>query len=169
MRNITKNELEAALASVKGNTFATLVTVTSARAKKTGNPYGEVFKLSRVNVSLGWHYGNAVNRQLEREGKPADFTPQPRKWGERRNGTPLVDHKGKTYAEAKPERSLGYKYFCIVNGKVRFLTKGEVKPFLPKPSKPATQDGLEKEIRCRDYALDSIRKIVMKGEKFRVA
>lgn len=166
--NITTTQLEAKLAAVKGNTFANITTVTDARLRKTGNPFGTVYKRSNLNVSLGWHYKNAVQRQQAREGQPVDFTPQPRKWGQRREGTPLVDHKGKVYAEAKPEKVFGTEYFHVVDGEEIPLTKEDVTPFLPQRKKPATQDSIEKEIFCRDYALASIKHIAMEGEQFTV-
>jgi len=161
MKALTTNQLVELLATVKGATFATIITETDARLVKTGNPFGDVRKVSRVNVTLGFQYEKAVNRQRAREGGETDFEAAPRQWGERKPGTMLVEHKGNLYLETKVERSLDCQYFTA-DGKE--LTAEEVKPFLPK--KGASRQEVEKEILVRDYALESIRSIAFGGEQY---
>jgi len=160
MKAITQTQLVALLGEVKGATFATLITETDARLKKTGNPFGTVRKVSRVNVTLGFQYEAAVNRQRTREDSEADFEVAPRQWGQRVPGTMLVEHKGRTYLETKVERSLGCTY---VDASGNELTAEDVAPFLPKRSGSGRQ-GTEKAILVRDYALDSIRSLRFAGE-----
>ena len=160
---ITQPALVAMLSGIRGATFATLITETDSRLKKTGNPFGQVQKVSRVNVTLGFQYEAAVNRQRVREDAEADFQAMPRQWGNRIPGTFLVEHKGKLYLETKVERSLGCAY---VDAKGRELTREEVEPFLP--SRGASRQEVEKEILVRDYALDSIRSIACNGETYMV-
>ena len=161
MKALTTATLVELLATVKGATFATMIVETDARLKKTGNPFGPVRKVSRVNVTLGFQYANAVNRQRTREGAEADFEAAPRQWGVK--VTPmLVEHKGKTYLETKVERSLGY-VFLDANG--RELSADQVAPFLPARSGSNRQE-TEKEILVRDYALESIRSLSMGGEQY---
>lgn len=162
MKALTTTALVATLAMVKGATFATLITETDARLKKTGNPFGPVRKVSRVNVCLGFQYESAVNRQRTREGSEADFEAKPRQWGTRQAGTMLVEHKGKLYLETKVERSLGYTYMDA-NGTE--LTPEEVAPYLPARTESTRQE-TEKEIVVRDYSLDSIRSISFGGEQY---
>ena len=162
MKALTQAALVAVLAEVKGATFATLITETDSRCRKTGNPYGNVRKVSRVNVTLGFQYAAAVNRQRTREGAEADFEAAPRQWGVRLPGTMLVEHKGKQYLETKVERSLGHQYFSETG---QALTDAQVAPFLPVRSGPGRQD-VEKEIMVRDYSLDSIRSLAFKGEQY---
>jgi hypothetical protein len=161
MKAITTSEFLALLNTVRGATFATLVTKTDARLKKTGNTFGPVFKVSRVNVTLGFQYENAVNRQRAREAGTADFEAKPRQWGERISAM-LIGHKGKTYLEAKVERSLGHTYQTSTG---KELTDADVEAFLPARSKSNRQK-TEKEILVRDYALGSIQGISFKGENF---
>lgn len=161
MKALTTDNLVELLATVKGATFATLIVETDARLKKTGNPFGPVRKVSRVNVTLGFQYANAVNRQRTREGAEADFEAAPRQWGERISPM-LIGHKGKKYLETKVERSLGY-VFLDASGKE--LTAEEVAPFLPARSESTRQE-TEKEILVRDYALESIRSLSMGGEQY---
>lgn len=163
MKLIQQDELRHLLAGIRGATFATLVTKTNARLRKTGNPFGDVSKISRVNVTLGFQYEAAVNRQRVREGAEADFEAMPRQWGERIPGTVLVTHKGKCYLETKVERTFDTKYFTA-EGKE--LSADDVRPFLPP--KGESRQECEKEIIVRDYALDSIWSLVMKGETYMV-
>ena len=162
MKALTTTTLVETLATVKGATFATLITETDARLKKTGNPFGPVRKVSRVNVCLGFLYGAAVNRQRTREGLEADFQAAPRQWGERIPGTMLVTHKGKLYLETKVERSLGCVYLTASGQE---LTAEQVEPFLPNRSESTRQE-TEKEILVRDYALESIRSLSFGGEQY---
>ena len=161
MKAITKKELLALVQSVRGATFATIVTRTDARLKKTGNPFGPVSKVARVNVTLGFQYEAAVNRQRDREGSVSDFEAAPRQWGER-IGPMLIEHKGKIYLETKVERSLGHEYR---DSQDRILPDADVAPFLPA-RKPSARQETEKEILVRDYALDSIAGITFRGEDY---
>lgn len=160
MKALTIDGLIPLLATVKGATFATLITETDARLRKTGNPFGEVTKVSRINVCLGFHYEAAVNRQRAREGAETDFEAAPRQWGERISPN-LISHKGKMYLETKVERSLGYTYF---DAKGQELTAKQVAPFLP--SRGGNRQETEKEIVVRDYALESIRSLAFGGETY---
>lgn len=165
MNIISRDRLLLMLLEIRGASFATITTRTDARLKKTGNPFGPVVKVSRVNVTLGFQYAAAVNRQAEREGLAPDFVAMPRQWGERSTLSPLlIEHKGKLYLETKVERSLSHEY-RMENGSV--LSDAEVEPFLP--SRGQSRQGVEKEILVRDYAIDSIIGITFKGQDFVVA
>ena len=161
---ISKAELETLLQNVKGNTFATITTITEP-AQIGGSPFKTTLrKVSRVNVALGFIYSNSVANQEKREGMAGDFEAQPRKWGVRIAGTPLVTHKGKTYVEAKVERSIGHSY--LVDG--RRTAKATVSPFLRTLSKPNTQAHIERTVILRDYSLDNILRIRMGGRIYNV-
>lgn len=162
MQVISKESLVSLLNGIKGATFATIVADTDAKLRKTGNPFGEVRKLSRVNVCLGFQYEAAVNRQRTREGSEADFEVAPRQWGNRISGTFLVEHKDRIYLETKVEKSLNHQYFTADG---RMLTDEQVAPFLPARSASNRQE-TAKEIMVRDYALDSIRSLAFGGEVY---
>jgi len=161
---LTKGELVAYLSGIRGATFATIETETEPKLLKTGNPYSEVRKISRVNVCLGFQYEAAVNRQRAREGAETDFEALPRKWGVRIPRTVLVEHKGKVYLETKVEKSLDHRY---VNLQGIAIPDDLIAPFLPKRKENEHQD-TEKEILVRDYSVDSIRRMNVKGEEFSV-
>lgn len=161
MKAINQATLESMLADVRGATFATIITNTDPKLKKTGNTLGTVRKVSRVNVTLGFQYANAVNRQRTREGSEADFEASPRQWGKKISPM-MVEHKGKLYLETKVEKSLGYT-FQDASGKE--IDSKLVEPFLPVRSRSDRQE-TEKEILVRDYALESIVGITFKGEDY---
>lgn len=153
------------LMGIRGASFATVTTRTDARLKKTGNPFGHVEKVSRVNVTLGFQYAGSVNRQRVRENETPDFVAMPRAWGERSPHSPLlIEHKGKLYLETKVERSLSHEY-RTADG--RTLSDEQVQPFLPTRS--ASRQEVEKEILVRDYAIDSIIGIAFQGQEYVVA
>lgn len=164
MKAITQVALLALLNEIKGATFATIVARTDPRLKKTGNTLGTVHKVSRVNVTLGFQYENAVNRQRDREELEADFKAAPRQWGEKISPM-LVTHNGKIYLETKVEKSLGHSF---QNAEGKEIDSELVKPFLPARSGSNRQE-TEKEILVRDYALDSIIGITFKGEDYIVS
>jgi len=78
---ITVTELELILTRIDGNrpTFINMVTATvPSDMRKKGNPYADkevytVHKISKYSAQINFNYSNAVNNQLEREGKEADF------------------------------------------------------------------------------------------------
>lgn len=153
--------------SRSGAFMCTIETRTEPRMNKTGNSYaGNVVKLSRVNVALNFIYGNAVNRQRDREGSDCGFVAQPRKWGERVLKTCFVQHKGKLYVEAKVEKSLSHEYLTM-DGRV--VLDSEIEPFLQGHRSSAESQGVDREIILRDYSVDSIVAITVDGHRHVVA
>lgn len=169
MQKIERAELVLKLQAKRGATFATIVAETDPKLRKTGNPYSGVTKVSRVNVTLNFVYENAVNRQREREGNDEQFEAEPRAWGvriQRADGTltPIVEHKGKYYIEAKVERSLGYEYMW--NGEP--IEEERIREFLPKRSPSSGRQEVERPVIIRDYSVDSIKSITFDGEELQV-
>lgn len=178
MATITRDQLIVKLASLRGSQIVTLTTETDARLRKTHptlkvggkaarSPYADdsVTKVSRVNVVINFTYQNAVNRQQCREGNAGDFVAQPRQWGERVEGTPFVQHKGRLYVECKVERVVGETEFRV-NGLP--IDRSEIADYLPASRSSAEHQGVDREIVLRDYALDSILAVTMGGETFEV-
>jgi len=164
MKVITQADLLTTLNAIRGATFATIISETDPKLKKTGNTLGPVRKVSRVNVCLGFQYENAVNRQRDREDLESDFEAKPRQWGVKISPM-LVEHKGRIYLETKVEKSLDCHFIDAEGNKIPFEI---VKPFLPTRSQNSRQ-ATEKEVIVRDYALDSILTIAFKGEKYVLA
>ena len=167
-----KTQLQIALENHKGNGFGHIVSRVPVRMNKKSridgatNPFlGILFKVSDSIINYGFHYANSLDNQAVREGKQIDFDVKPRKWGTRIKGTPLVEHTKKDgsyhlYLEAKVEKVNSTKY-VLADGTE--IAKDEFAEYMTPPSAPSTtQDGLDKEIILRDYALENI--VSFKGD-----
>ena len=128
---------------------------------KAGNPFPGLRKVTKIGGVLNFNYQNAVNRQREREGIVADFVAEPRKWGTRIEGTPLVTHNGKTYIEAKIERSeiMGY-----IMPDLGVVDENEVIKWLP--ARHNGRQAVEKAVILRDFSIENVRSIRMKGVEY---
>lgn len=140
-----------------GCTPVGLLTRTSPRVKKTGNPHPEVFRITRRNGFVGGDYESIANNKREREGGERDFEAEPLPWGQHQ-GRFFIEHKGNLYLKFFPTKS-GCK------GEDRWVTPdgveidlSVVEPFLPKarPNKSGTP--------WRTIALSSIEEITLDGE-----
>ena len=163
---LTRQQLADKLKNLKGATFVTLVTRTVPKMRLAGNPFRDrVFKISRVNGTINFVYGNSVNRQREREGKVSDFQPEPRKWGTRIAGTPLVEHKDNFYLEMKVEKALGHSFLWSNSNTMSADDEAHLVSYLFESYQPKTQQ-TDKAIILRDYALNSIVSITIDGTQF---
>lgn len=165
----------------KGAQIVTLITETIPPMNKTNNPYYDsdkgafrVTKRSWVNGIINWNYSNSVTNQRLREGHAEpEFIAQPRKWGERIAGSPLVRHKDMLYLELKVERSVEQPLFYL-DGELLDETSEKDKMILAdiqrwiKPSRQAATQETDKEIILRDYKLDNILSIRCGGEDYRI-
>lgn len=167
---IKEVDLIAMLLRHKGATAITIVARTEPKMRKTGNPFGtgEVFKVARVNGMIGWNYANSINNQRIREGNTADFVAHKRTWGERIDGTPLVEHKGNHYLEMKVEKSLDHRFEDSNGNELDDSTVDMVKTYLPTPRQAASQQ-TEKPIILCDYKVSGILSITYKGVCYLVA
>lgn len=160
---ISYDKLVSMLKEQKGATAVTICTQTLPPMRKTDNPYRDAIKISRVNGIIGWIYANAVNRQRLREDKDANFVVEPRKWGTRIQGTPLVEHKGKYYLELKVEKSLDHEY-KLGDERISF---DQIKEFL-RPTPTMLKQKLDKEVILRDYDLANITSININGQYYEI-
>lgn len=172
---ITLKQLQELLTASKGAKIVTFVAVTDPVMKNSvlinnveyENPYLNLcVKVSRVNGIVNWHYANAVNNQLKREGKETDFIPQPRKWGTRLDNSPFVAHvlkdgTNRLYLEVKVEKSIDNVYYDATTGMIVPIEEIELWIIKKKPN-PVT----EKEIILRDYLVNNIATIVIDGNGY---
>jgi hypothetical protein len=166
-QTINQAQLMEILRDVKGATPLTISALVDARARKTGNPFAKILKLSKVNGMTGADYEKSVNRQLDREGKDQlSFTANERKWGER-IGPALVSNGGKLYLVIHPQRTAKPVYFGQNETGLRHVSKETIAAFLPAP-KPATNQGTDKEIVYRNYSLENITALSIGGKTYRV-
>ncbi len=170
MKTISQTQLRDILAAKRGASFVTISALTDARARKTGNPFLAILKLSKVNGTINANYENSVNRQLAREGKEQlTFTAKPRAWGQRIEGTPLVEHKGKYYLSILPRHARKPFFFGkTAEGFLKQVAKSAIESFLPPVRSSAEAQGVDKEVVTRDFSLESIGAIAIDGEQFRV-
>lgn len=162
------------LLSLKGATFITVTVRTDARCRKTGNPFGKVFKTATVNGQVNFHYDAAVLRRLEKEGKGAEAFERGESWHvpyRHHDGghlTPLACRKGEdtpAYLRIRHLATVGETVFTDAAGNV--LDRAAVEPFLPPASTYANQ-GTDDPVRFLTYGLESIRTITLDGETFTV-
>ncbi len=171
MNRITIIDLQVKLSQVRTATFVTITSLTDPTMNKGGNPfYGRLKKKSTANVQINFNYANAVNKVRDKETTELEvetFVPHARKWGERIQGTPLVQHKGQIYVEARfinsPSKT---EFFCDGN----LIDKTEVAQYLKEPNSNAEHQGIqeENEVIVRDFKLSNIVAIKMMGEEFEI-
>jgi hypothetical protein len=160
---MTPKELEKALRRIDVAMIVTVRTRTEPKMRKTDNPfYGDVYKYSVLNGIVNFHYQKAVNRQRSREGVEPDFESQPRAWGSRISGCPLVVHQDKLYLEIKVEHERAE--YRRKDGSA--VSHDNLKPFIPERH-PGRQ-GVEKVVVLRDVNLDNILSITYAGESYDV-
>ena len=128
---------------------------------RAGNPYPGLRKVTKVGGVLNFNYAAAVNRQREREGMVPDFIAEPRKWGQRVEGTPLVYHNGKHYVECKVERS---EVIAYIMPDLSPVDPEEVAKWLP--DRHSGRQGTEKAVVLRDFSVENIRSMKMKGVEY---
>jgi len=160
---VTTDELVKALMAIKGPTPATFTAETVLDMRKTDNPYyKKVMKRQKSNVFINFSYENAVNKALTKEGKDAEFEAQPRKWGQRVPGTPLVLHNGAYYLTA---RFLNNEPKVVLLNEGVEIERDVVAEFIPEKTSTGNQ-GLENEIVVRDFSINNIKEIQFGGTKY---
>jgi len=173
---ITRQRLRELLANVNHATPVGFIALTDANARKTGNPFGRVFSLTKVNAFVGADYEASVNRRREKEGILAAFQASSRANGTERLGPALarkiVNGEERFYLPAQIQHSRPPLY--LVNrphglGRtiLAAIPKDRVAPFLPSP-RTLTNQGVAQPVVYRDYALSSITRINIDGQTYRV-
>lgn len=165
---LSVHDFTARMLGLRESQFVGLRAITEPDwAKRRNNPYAKtVLQVSRANGGINWRYAAAVNRQRGREGKPVDFRSDARAWGNPVALSPLVVHLMDTaefYLEMKRERVERW-YFDIET--LKQVPEAEVLPYLRR-RKPSRQN-LDREVTLRDYRLDHIAEITIKGETWKI-
>ena len=140
---------------------------TSKIDKSIRNPFVGVRKCSKVNGFVEVSYESCVNRQLEREGKEADFKAEKRQWGSVVNDTTktVVHHVAKEsgeyaqYINFNPRHHLETHY---VDENNKMLDKSDIEQFI-SDKKPSSRQGTDKEVVWRTYKAESIVAVATKG------
>ena len=171
-KTVTTAELIEVLRGIDHATPIGFSALTDTRARKTGNPFAAILKLSKVTPFTGTNYSDAVNRQKSREGDLADFVAQaPQYEG---IGGVLVQYKTtKTIAIAVQFNSAlkqaGKPVFIArtQDGKLRVISKEYASRWVPVPAKPLNQS-LENPILWRTYGVQNIISLRHNGVHYRV-
>ena len=161
--------IQQQLSDFKGSQFVGLDTVTDVKLKGgMKNPMqNKVTKVTKGSVVMlftsGKGFKNMVNRRLKIQAQgelttvelfeaiaAKEFQPGPRQWGKRIDGTPFVEHKGKTYLECIFMKPGETTYF--LDGKE--IAKKDIIGLPEK--KEGDQGGLKDKVIIRTFALDSI-------------
>lgn len=172
MKKLTHNQFAQMLADVKGVALVGLSTLTDAKARKTNNPFGIIFKQCRGVGLVGADYQASVNREGERQGVQADYQAESLPWGQWKIANKVIEHKGQLYLRTQsspgqrrksPVRLIAYR-----NATGQFLPSDKVKPFIPetRESEKQQNSGLEKTVWVRTYGFNSIKKVRVNGQTF---
>jgi hypothetical protein len=169
---MTREDFVNMVVETNGARFASIVSTTDARVKKTSNDgtetnpnFKDTIKTSKALVILNHNYTNSVNNQRNREGDDTQFVAHPRTWGTRISGTSFVEHKDTLYLELKVESSLGYEYFNKTTGE--HLDKDEVHSFIT-PRKESGRQQVANPVIIRDYKVSNLDYITMNGMTVRL-
>lgn len=180
-KTVTVSQLREILNGISHAMPIAFSALVDAKAKKTGNPYGDISKLSRVQAFTGADYEKSVNRQLDREGKTQlEFTAKERSWGERVSPA-LVQNGGKFYLVAQVLKTAKPVYLVRKPWKLNApntgtilreqiltpIAKEAIAAFLPAV-RPATNQGTEKEVVYRNYSLENLISVSVNGLRLRV-
>ena len=177
---VSISQLRDILAGVTHAQPFSATTLTKADAKKTGNPYGTIRKLTRINGMTGVDYSSSVEKQQAREGvENPSFQAQQRSWGQKLSAA-LIEHKGSFYMPARMNPSLTPKPLYLIekpnagnlSARPRLVAvdKAVVAPFLPasRKTEAAAAQGVTRPVEYRDFRLDSIISLSLNGRKYRV-
>ncbi len=175
MKKLSYSKLIQFLKDSKGVLIVGILALCDSNARKTGNPYGKIFKQIRAVGFVGVNYGKAVEREQVRQEKEIDFVPDALPWGEWIVNHKLIGHNGEFYLRTQTtpgqRRTQAAKVICYRDANGKFLSRDDVKPFLPVAKESAKQQdkGLAETVWVRTYKFSSIQRIRINGETYLLA
>ena len=120
--------------------------------KQIANPHGKIYKAAQIKVVLNASYEERVNDQLTAEGKEATFTAEDRKYGVK-VGNSVLEKDGTFYITCIEIGKVGNTHYVTEDNKE--IPYDEFSAFVPV-RKPSGHQGVDKEVKCRNYKVDSI-------------
>lgn len=171
--HVTEKELAAELMKIKlvkgMPNLASVLQLTDIGAKKTGNPYAKITKLSKVGIILNSDYVKAVTNQLAKEDKEAtEYMPgkdtNPLTFGEN-NRFIGINKKGEFVLQYRPNDNV--KALTIYFADEKRVEKSAIAQYLPTVKK-ATNQGTEREIRWRKVNLSNVLRLTVNGTTYTV-
>ena len=176
MNKLSYQSLIEKLQNKAGTAIVGLLALTDAKANKTNNPFGDIFKQVRAVGFVGVNYEASVNREAGRQGGQADFQADSLPWGQWLVPNKVIEHKGEFYLRTQTtpgtRRNCPAKVLCYRDAAGHFLNKEKVKPFLPvarESNKQQEETGIEKTVWVRTYKFSSIQKIRIGGETYQLS
>lgn len=176
MKSLTHSQLINGLKHSKGLAIVGLLTLTDTKAKKTGNPFAlPILKTVRTIGYVGANYEKAVNREANRQGETPAFEAESLPWGSWLIPGKVIEHNGQFYLRTQttpgnrrkmPAKVLGYQ-----DAKGNPVTYQEIKQFLPiarESNKQQEETGIQQTVWVRTYAFNSILKIRISGETYKL-
>jgi len=165
----TNTQLLNRLRKVSDCTFISLRAVVAPTMTKTRNPFHDrVMKVVSAAGTINVRYSRAVNLQRGREGLRTDFVARERSWGTKLPNCPVIEYThedGETvyYLDIKIQARTD-QYRLIETGRV--VTKDQLEEWLRPPQ--MTRQGVEKRIAWRDFRIDRIVELRIKGDVWQV-
>jgi hypothetical protein len=133
------------------------------KMRKTGNPFWGlgIVKRETLNGVIGYIYANSVNRLASKEGKD-EREAKRHPWGDMDDKHLFRVHRktDKPYLSMKVENVTVHGFFAPDGTQI---DESAIRSFIPKKSKSSTQSDLEGEVIPRDYNMDNVRAIRMRG------
>jgi len=173
--SLTHSELVALLDGIKGTAIVGLTALTDAKARKTGNPFGQIFKQVRAVGFVGAEYGKAVNREAKRQGTTQSFVANSLPWGTWLVPFKVITHNGEYYLRTQTtpgqRRKVAAKVLCYRDARGMYLPRETVKPFLPiakESTRQQTETGIEETVWVRTYAFKSLQSVRIAGRTYNI-
>jgi len=176
MKTLTHNQLIQILQANKGTQIIGIQALTDSKARKTNNPFGVIFKKVRATGFVGVDYQQSVEREAVRQGTDStDFQAEKLPWGKWLLPNKVIEHNQKFYlrTSATPGQRKRHqaKVLGYYDASGNRLQGDKVKPFLPsrrESNKQQEDAGLAGTVDVRAYAFDSIQKVRVKGETYKL-
>lgn len=176
MKTLNQNQLVEIVRNRAGALAIGLEAVTDCRARKTGNPFGKIFKRVRAMGFIGADYQQSVEREAVRQGADAqDFVAESLPWGKWLIPNKIIEHNGRLYLRTQTtpgnRRTVAARVLEYRSENGQVLTKEQVKPFLPESRESAKQQEdaeLTETVWVRTYALDSLRRVRINGCSYKI-
>ena len=146
---VVKNIVEY-IEAKKGGEIVSIQMTTSPKTRASGK-HLNIKKHTKVSAVIGIDYTSCKNLGLARDGQPADFEAQARRWGDKLNKK-HVAHKGKDYLPMWVNRTLSSEY--TINGKA--CTYDDIKGHLYTSKAPTPY---------REVNYDNISLLRMRGKR----
>jgi len=138
------------------------------KMRKTGNPFiGKgIVKRETLNGTIGYNYGNAINRIADKEGKE-EREAKRHPWGDMDKKRLFRIHRrtGKHYLSMQVKNVTVHGFFLPDGTEVN---EEQIRAFIPQKTKSSSQIDLDKEVIARDYGMDNVRAIKAFGHIYEI-